>query len=64
MLNINNMIEVILLTGTPSFITKNCVPSTGSNPYTGHTAATPRVFLVHNYDSNQLLQLNNHAGAS
>ena len=36
MLNINNMIEVILLTGTPSFITKNCVPSTGSNPHTGH----------------------------
>ena len=36
MLNINNMIEVILLTGTPSFITKNYVPSTGSKPHTGH----------------------------
>ena len=46
MLNINNTIEVILLTGTPSFITKNYVPSTGSKPHTGHMGNAASILVL------------------
>ena len=40
------MIEVILLTSTPSFITKNYVPSTGSKPHTAHMGNAASILVL------------------